>query len=350
MLQKLRLILLPFSWIYGSVTAIRNLFFYWGWFKQTSFPKPVIALGNLTVGGTGKTPHADYLITLLKPFYKVGLVSRGYMRQTKGVVVSQASSTAAEIGDEPMQLKRKHKELTVVASEKRVLGVDACLGHPSQPDVVVLDDAFQHRYVKPGLSILLIDYRRPIWRDFVLPAGNLREFRCGKKRADIVIITKCPSHLRDDEAREISLKLKLKPNQPLYFTSFEYGLPYALYGNEKVEILHDDKLIALSAIASPGPFIDYLKSQYVDVEIVTYGDHHAFTLQEMQQLAYQFEKADNQRKWIVITEKDAVKILEINNIPTIVKSAIIVLPIEPAFLFNQIEKFNQQILEYVRKS
>jgi tetraacyldisaccharide 4'-kinase len=354
MLRQLRLLLLPIGFIYGIVTAVRNWLFDRGVLLQKSYNKPVIVLGNLTVGGTGKTPHAGYIIDLLQPHFKVALVSRGYMRDTKGLIVTGEQSTAKEIGDEPMLLKQKFTDLTVVVSEKRVLGVDQCFSEGVDSEVVVLDDAYQHRYVKPGLSILLIDYHRPIWNDWMLPAGNLREFTCGKKRADMVIITKCPSDLSEAKAQLIERRLKLSINQSVFYTSMVYGNLYPLFKADNQEIsdaiAKDDGVIALSAIASPQPFIDFLKGLSNEVVEMSYPDHYALTSKDMAEVEIRFNGLSNARKWIVTTEKDAVKLRELNNLPAQIVSFIRVLPIEPEVLFNQSHRFKYQILHYVRQS
>jgi len=354
MLRKLRLLLLPIGFIYGIVTAIRNWLFDLNILLQKPYNKPVIVLGNLTVGGTGKTPHAAYIINLLQSHFKVALVSRGYMRQTKGLVVANEQSTAKEIGDEPMLLKQKFTNLAVVVSEKRVLGVDQCFSESIDSEVVVLDDAYQHRYVKPGLSVLLIDYNRPIWNDWMLPAGNLREFTCGKKRADMVIITKCPSNLSEAESQIIEKRLRLSVSQSVFYTALAYGKLYPLFKADDQEIsdtiAKDDGIIALSAIASPKPFIDFLKGLSNEVVEMSYPDHYALTSKDMAEVALRFNGLSNSRKWIVTTEKDAVKLRELNNLPAEIVSFIRVLPIEPEVLFNQSQRFKHQILHYVRQS
>lgn len=354
MLRKLRLLLLPFGFIYGIVTAIRNGLFNKGILVQKAYSKPVIVLGNLTVGGTGKTPHAGYVINLLRSHFKVALVSRGYMRQTTGLVVADEWSTVKEIGDEPMLLKQKFTDLTVVVSEKRVLGVDYCFSESINSEVVVLDDAYQHRYVKPGLSVLLIDYHRPVWKDWMLPAGNLREFTCGKKRADMVIMTKCPSSLSEAEAHLIEKRLKLCSKQSLFYTTLVYGNLYPLFKTHHPTaadaITKGDSVIALSAIATPKPFVDYLKGLTNMVDEMSYPDHYALTSKDMEAVAQRFRALPGIRKWIVTTEKDAVKLRELNNLPPEIVSNIWVLPIEPEVLFNQNHRFKHQILKYVRQS
>lgn len=352
MLSFLRLLLYPFAMLYAAVVWLRNKFFDWGWTPSQSFGFPVISIGNITVGGTGKTPHTEYLVRLLGHKMQLAMVSRGYLRKTEGVVVASAQSTSLDVGDEPLQLKNKFPDLHVVVAEKRVDGISACIVLSPKPSVVLLDDAHQHRYVKPGLSIVLVDYGRPIWRDHLLPAGNLREGRAGMRRADIVIVTKCLPLLALDEAMSITKKLKLSPSQTLYFTTFSYGQPFPLVSNNGTIPLQWEgcDVVAFTALANAKPFHGFLRAQKVRLSIMDLPDHHRFTLEDIQRLSALFIKLPSPNKWIAVTEKDAVKLREMKQISDEIVSRIVVVPIEPLFLFSKQDEFNTQIIDYVGKS
>jgi tetraacyldisaccharide 4'-kinase len=352
MLTKLRLLLYPIAIVYGAVVWLRNFFFDVGWFPSKEFKIPVVSVGNITVGGTGKTPHTEYLVRLLQNNYALAMISRGYLRQTKGVQVASVSSSSLDIGDEPLQLKKKFPELHVVVAEKRVAGIETALSLRPSPNVVLLDDAFQHRHAKPGLSIVLIDYNRPVWSDHLLPAGNLREALSGLSRAHIVIVTKCPENLSNEDAETIKGRLHLKQNQSLYFTCFNYGMPYPLYSQQPAS--HHKatygNIVAFTAIANAVPFHNYLKGNGANLSIIDLPDHHRFNATDIENLLKHFRQLPPTDKWIAVTEKDAVKLSEIKQLPPEIVSNVHVIPIEPLFLFSQKTQFDKQIIEYVGKS
>ncbi|MFT3737316.1 MAG: tetraacyldisaccharide 4'-kinase [Breznakibacter sp.] len=352
MVSRFRLLLFPLSLIYGLVVWLRNQCFNNGWLKTKRFDVPIISIGNITVGGTGKTPHTEYLVRLLGLTYRVGIVSRGYLRETKGVVIANGNSTSETIGDEPMQMKLKFPDIDIVVAEKRAEGIEKCLSLPSKPQMVLLDDAHQHRYVTPGLSIVLVDYYRPVWSDFYLPAGNLREGLSGLKRAQIVVITKCPANMQGEEAESIAKKLKLSSSQRLFFTTLAYGVPYPLDKTRQKSFLVNDgcAILAFTAIANVLPFHAYLANMAQQVVTITLPDHHRFTETDIKVLNQKFNAIGNHDKWIAVTEKDAVKLNEINYLPREVISHIGIVPVEPRFLFNQENSFNSQILKYAGKS
>lgn len=245
----------PVSMLYGIGASIRNKLFDWGMLRSRSFPFPLICIGNLTVGGTGKTPHTEYLIRLLKKEFKVAALSRGYKRETKGFVLASSSSTAAEIGDEPFQMARKFPDITVAVDADRCEGINLIQEKCPATEVILLDDAFQHRYVTPGLSVLLTDYNRPIYEDQLLPAGRLRETRNGKKRADMIIVTKCPAGLSDTEQESIKRKLQPHSGQKVLFTTMKYGKLQPLFANAAERSLDSlkkqEEILLLTGIASP---------------------------------------------------------------------------------------------------
>ncbi len=336
----LRRLLLPIGWIYGVVMFFRNRAFDWGWLKQTSFLVPTIVVGNITVGGTGKTPVTEYLINLLSKNYKVGLLSRGYGRKTKGVLYADDTVTANSIGDEPFQIKSKFPNIDVCVAEKRVLGAKVLVN--KGVDLIVCDDAFQHRYLKPTRSIVVVDFNRPLWSDFMLPAGELRESPNEINRANIVIINKTPQNLSISERDVLLNKMAFKIKKNIFFTSIDFGAPYALNNNSTL-LSSTQKMVALSGIANSESFNDFVESNYDLVEKIAFGDHHNFTEQELDNIAYRLQKK-NDNCCIITTEKDAARLKLFPNFKYSSKTW--VLPIKISFLFGEEERFNSLIKNY----
>jgi tetraacyldisaccharide 4'-kinase len=334
----LRKILFPFAILYGFITGIRNFLYDKGVLKSYSFDVPIIAVGNLSVGGTGKTPQIEYLIRLLSPSYKVATLSRGYKRKSEGFVLADSTSNAEILGDEPFQFYKKFQNIQVAVDANRKNGIEKLLSQTNKPEVVLLDDAFQHRKVKAGFYILLTSYGDLYSDDFILPTGNLRESRTGAKRANLVVVTKCPATLSPDEQREIQAKLNLTSNQELYFSYIEYDeFIYSEDQTMKVdEIRNVDKLL-LAGIAKPEPFFKYLQSE--KEERLVFPDHHHFTEKDLLEIE---NKAQN--KIIITTEKDFVRLKD--SIPT---EQLFYLPIRSSFL-SAGEKFDKTITNYVGKS
>ncbi len=353
-------LLYPLSWLYSGIVAFRNKLFDWGQIQSKSFDIPIICIGNLSVGGTGKTPHTEYLAKLLQQSAQVAILSRGYKRKTKGYLLSDCQSTALEIGDEPYQIKEKFPNVVVAVDEKRCHGVEQLLqlNHPSI-DVILLDDAFQHRYVKAGLNILLTDYNRLFCDDAVLPAGRLRESASGKKRAQIVIVTKCPPTLKPIDYNIITKRLNLFPYQQLYFSSFQYGDLQAAFPQLqnkdqpqtiKVSSLQDVEVLLVTGIASPEPLTERLKTYTNHIELLSFDDHHNFSEQDMKFIIKQFNKLNNKNRIIITTEKDATRLYNHPNLDEKLKPYIYIQPIEVTILQDQQDFFNQQIIGYVREN
>ena len=345
--------LLPLSWIYGLGVRLRNFMFEVGLLKSHSFDVPVISVGNITVGGTGKTPHVEYLVRLLKEKAKVAVLSRGYKRKTKGFIIADNESTARTIGDEPMQMKRKFSDITVAVDRKRVHGINKLTDNSTVKDidVILLDDAFQHRYVKPGINILLVDYHRLIIYDKLLPAGRLREPLSGKNRADIVIVTKCPKDLKPMEFRVIRKAMDLFPYQNLYFTTLVYDMLQPVYcGEERPldSITGDMNILLLTGIASPKQMIVDLKPYSPHLHQLTFPDHHAFKQGDIDRINSTFASLPNP-KIIVTTEKDTTRILETNGLSEEVRHNMYALPVRIKFMEKQ-DNFNENIIGYVRKN
>jgi tetraacyldisaccharide 4'-kinase len=337
-MNLVRKILFPFAILYGVITAIRNFLFDKGMLKSYSFDIPVIAVGNLSVGGTGKTPQIEYLIRLLSPNYKIATLSRGYKRQSDGFVLADASSNAAILGDEPFQFFSKFKNIQVAVDVDRKNGIEQLLSRANKPEVILLDDAYQHRKVKAGFYILLTSYGDLYSDDFMLPTGNLRESRSGAERANIVIVTKCPAGLSVEEQNKIRIKLKLNSNQELYFSCIDYDDSiYSDHTSMKVsEIKNVDKLL-LAGIAKPQPFFAYLQSE-IDEKLI-YPDHHHFSENDIKNI-----KNKAQNKIIITTEKDFVRLKG-----KIAKEQLFYLPIQSKFILTG-DNFDKNIINYVGTS
>ena len=346
--------LIPLSWFYGMGVGLRNKLFELGVLKTRSFDIPVISVGNITVGGSGKTPHVEYLVRLLKDKAKVAVLSRGYKRQTKGFVLANDQSTVEEIGDEPLQMKQKFGDIYVAVDEDRCHGIDTLTSDndTKDVDVILLDDAFQHRYVKPGINILLVDYHRMIFQDKLLPAGRLREPVEGKKRADIVIITKCPKDLRPMDYRVLTNEMGLLAYQSLYFTTLSYENLKPLFGGDERtldSISQDEHVLLLTGIATPQQITTDLQPYCNHIQSLTFGDHHQFTEKDIANINETFSSMPSP-KMIITTEKDACRLEKISGLNEQVRKSIYILPIHIEFMLEQEESFTNKILSYVQKN
>lgn len=331
----LRKILFPFAILYGLVTSIRNFLFDNGILKSYTFDLPIIAVGNLSVGGTGKTPQIEYLIRLLSDSYKVATLSRGYKRKSKGFILADAASNAEILGDEPFQFYQKFAEIQVAVDADRKNGIEQLLSQKPRPEVILLDDAFQHRKVKAGFYIMLTSFGDLYSDDFMLPTGNLRECRSGAKRANAIIVTKCPPRLSLEEQDEIRSKLKIARNQELYFTTIVYDdCIYSENQTVKVSEIREKDKVLLAGIAKPEPFFDFLKNK--NEECLTYPDHHHFTEKDILDL-----KNKSINKIIVTTEKDYVRLK--GSVPS---ERLFYLPIKIQFLGGG-DAFKKTIFNYV---
>ena len=324
-----------------------------GILRSESFDVPVISVGNITVGGTGKTPHVEYLIELLKDKAKVAVLSRGYKRRTRGFVIADDKATARTVGDEPLQMKSKYgDDITVAVDRKRCHGIRQLICQEDDIDVVLLDDAFQHRYVKPGVNILLVDYHRLIIYDQLLPAGRLREPLSGKNRADIVIVTKCPADLKPMEYRVITKAMNLFPYQQLYFTTLTYGDLQPIFCGENRplnSITPNDHVLLLTGIASPKQMMLDLSPYTPHITPLTYGDHHDFTPSDLAHINEIFNKMPSP-KLIITTEKDATRLMGKDGLSEEVRHHLFTLPVHIHFMLDQAEKFNDFILGYMVKN
>lgn len=346
--------LLPLSWLYGLGVRLRNWMFNVGLKKSRSFDIPVISVGNITVGGSGKTPHVEYLINLLHEKFRVAVLSRGYKRKSHGYLLAGKDTTMPEIGDEPFQMKSKYSDIYVAVDKDRCHGIDRLTTDDATKDVdaILLDDAYQHRYVKPGINILLIDYHRLIIYDKLLPAGRMREPKEGTSRADIVIITKCPKDLKPMEFRVLKRALNLYPYQDLYFTTLRYNALKALFSDERLSLNALPKnvnIMLLTGIASPEQMMVDLQTVSKRITPLTFGDHHLFTAEDVEQINSTFA-AMHKPKVIITTEKDATRLENLDGLSEETKSNIYALPIRIQFMLGGEEEFNNKIISYVRKN
>ena len=345
-MNLLRKLLFPFAILYGLITSIRNFLFDKGILKSYSFDLPVIAVGNLSVGGTGKTPQIEYLIRLLSDKYKIATLSRGYKRQSKGFILAEASSTAAILGDEPFQFYKKFPSIQVAVDADRKNGIEQLLSQSNKPEVILLDDAFQHRKVKAGFYILLTSYGDLYSDDFMLPTGNLRESRSGAERANVIIVTKCPFNLSLDEQHDIKKKLKVSESQELYFTFIAYE-EFIYAENRKINVneIQSAAKILVAGIAKPEPFFAYLQDSN-DV-CLSFPDHHSFTDKDILEI-----KNLAKNNIIITTEKDYVRLK--GSLPS---EQLFYLPIQSSFVSGpdseaseRGDNFDKTIIDYVGKS
>ncbi|WP_299012410.1 tetraacyldisaccharide 4'-kinase [uncultured Polaribacter sp.] len=329
-----RFLLFPFAILYDAVTRIRNFFFDIGVFKETTFNIPVIVVGNLSVGGTGKTPQIEYLIRLLKDNYKVGVLSRGYKRKTKGFVLLNSTHTAAEVGDEPLQYFKKFSNIALAVNANRVEGIFK-LCNLKNPDVILLDDAYQHRKVKGSFYVLLTKYNDLFIDDFLLPTGNLRESKKGANRSNAILVTKCPKNITAEEQRVIKNKLS-KYNKPVFFTTIKYA--ETTLGSQQIqtEKIKDFSVLLITGIAHTEPLTNYLLDLKVNFEHLKFSDHHHFSEEEIDKIQKKFDKIQAEKKMILTTEKDYVRLINILD-------DLSYLAIETSFLNEQSKTFSNLI-------
>ena len=336
-------ILRPLGWLYGLITGIRNRLYDTGIFKSAVFPIPIISIGNITVGGTGKTPHAEYTATLLKDRFKTAVLSRGYGRHTKGFFMSDAHSDSGLIGDEPLQIKRRFPDLEVAVCSDRAKGINRLI-EMCNPQVIILDDAFQHRRIKPSLNILLVNWHRNILDDAMLPAGYLRESIKGRRRADIIIVTKCPEDLDKKAMVDLTRMLKVKPEQQVFFTTPHYNQPYLIDNAGQPLDLPQAPLLAVTGIASPTLMMAELERQGHTVSLMDYPDHYRFNKQDISNILSRLESM-GQDAVIVTTAKDAARLQDLE-LAQELRNKIYVLPVGVRFLRDE-SKFQQAVIAHV---
>jgi len=355
--KKRYFLLYPFSIFYRLITDFRNLLFETGILPSERFSLPVICVGNITVGGTGKTPHTEYLIDLLRKEFKVAVLSRGYKRKSKGFRIATMLSTVRETGDEPLQVFRKFPDILVAVDRNRRSGIKGIMRQHPETDVIILDDGFQHRSVKPGLSILLTDYNRLITKDYLMPYGALRENRNNRKRAGVILVSKTPEEIPESSMADIEKELKSHQGQKLFFTSISYSDLTPLFENS---ISKSDRLpeinpenhgaVLITGIAVPNSLHEFLGKYFKETIHFNFPDHHYFSEKDIEKIKMAWNSLRSKKKILITTEKDAVRLREFTNIEDSLKRAFYYIPVRVSFLRNEQYEFDNLILDYVRKS
>ncbi len=342
--RVIQILLSPFSLLYGIGVSIRNFLYSVKLLKAVKFSVPTISIGNITVGGTGKTPHIEYLIRLLQDYINVGTMSRGYGRKTSGFKMVQRTSTAREVGDEPLQFKLKFPHLPVSVAESRALGIPDLLGRNPQINTILLDDAFQHLSVTPHINILLTTYERPYFKDFLMPSGRLREWPSGAMRADAIILTKCPRDMTREEREKWIEEIDPTPSQSVFFSTMIYGNPYSFFNSqERISLESLDGVVLLTAIADSNKLEQRIRENVDTTLVMEFEDHHYFTSYEVTRAINNFKSLEADNKVLLTTEKDAMRLIPFrnelrkNNVP------VFLLPIQVKFLFQEIHNFDDYI-------
>ena len=355
-MRLLSALLFPISVLYGTVTFVRNKMFDCGILPSEKFDVPVICVGNLSVGGTGKTPHTEYLARLLSARYRVAVLSRGYKRKSKGFVLADERTTARELGDEPYQIRRKFPDIKVAVDADRRNGITRLMQLPDEekPEVIILDDAFQHRYVKPTLSLLLTDCKRLYTSDYVLPAGRLREWKSGASRADIIIVTKCKADISDEERENILRQISPSKKQRVFFTYINYGELLPVFGDRSDALMNvtsgNPEVILLTGIANPLPLKNKVEEFSSNIDMLSFPDHHDFSEADIRSVENRLKAGKDNRKIVVTTEKDAVRLLANSYLSDDYKGLFYYLPIKIDFCGGEAEDFDKIILNKVVKN
>lgn len=336
------------------MTAIRNWLFDIDLLPITTFQIPIISVGNLSAGGTGKTPHTEFILTALQNEWKTAMLSRGYKRNSKGFELGKENSDSKTIGDEPYQILKKFPTIIVAVDENRVRGVKKLQELIPDLQLVVLDDAFQHRFIKAGFSILLTDYKNLYTRDSLLPVGQLREWKTGSKRADLIVVTKCPPNLEPIEMRLIDMELKPDTNQLLFFSTFIYDELLPVFPDSNPESWTYKKIeetlasvLLVSGIVRPEPIVEQLRKHTKTVETLFFDDHHNFQMKDYASINYLFDMLNSEEKILLVTEKDAARIVSDSNFPETLKSKTFTIPVRIKILQNREKLFIQKIKNYV---
>ncbi|MCW3116635.1 MAG: lpxK [Chitinophagaceae bacterium] len=344
-LKSFRILLLPLALVYWLAVSMRNWFYDKNIIKAASFGLPVICIGNISVGGTGKSPMVEYLIVNMKSRFRLATLSRGYKRRTKGYALANENATALDIGDEPMQFHLKFPDVPVAVGEERIVAIPQLLHDKPGTQVIILDDAFQHRAVTAGLNILLTDYNNLFTRDFYLPTGDLRDLKSSYKRADIIIVTKCKIDLTKEESAAIIDEIQPLEQQQVFFTAIQYDQPYHIMQHTVRPLNRDAEVLLVAGIANPAPLKKMLEENSKTYYMSHFPDHHIFTIDDLKEIKKKFEKIDSGNKMILTTEKDAMRLIkfrdDISNLP------FYVIPIRHRFLFNGADAFNNLVINFI---
>ncbi|MTB53342.1 tetraacyldisaccharide 4'-kinase [Lewinella sp. W8] len=341
-------LLAPFSLLYGLGVSFRNWTYRQGIQKSINFSVPVISVGNLSVGGAGKTPHIEYLIRGLSPYLELATLSRGYRRKTRGFLMVDRQMNAEEVGDEPLQYARKFPGITVTVAEERAFAIPEIMSRRPDTQLILLDDAFQHRAVRPGLNILLTEYDRPFTRDYLLPSGRLREWRSGYERADVIIVSKCPRELSREAADQLIEEIAPLPHQRVFFSYYDYAAPYYILDHRyRLKMEENVSVLLISAIANTDYLIRHLKEKAADVHSLDYEDHHYFDRRDLGNLQLRFREMPGQHKAIVTTEKDATRLELHRSFIQKERLPIFVLPLAVRFHFDQGPEFDTLVRDFL---
>jgi len=346
-LKSFRILLLPFALIYWFIIWVRNFFYDKNIFRSSSFGLPIICIGNLSVGGTGKSPMVEYLVQRLKDHFKVATLSRGYKRKTKGYALAGDHTTALDIGDEPMQFHLKFPGVPVAVGEERMVAIPQLLHDEPGIEVIILDDAFQHRAIDAGLNILLTDHNNLFTSDFYLPTGDLRDLKSGYKRADIIVVTKCKSDLSVEEADKTRKEIDPLPHQQLFFTTIQYRQPYHITNLSDFELEADTEVLLVTGIANPQPLKKLLEQHSSTYNLLQFRDHHIFRIDDLVDIKRRFEKIEAANKIILTTEKDAMRLMKFRS--ELEKLPFYVIPIRHHFLFEDETKFNETVIKFIEE-
>lgn len=357
MVNRRSFLLYPFSFVYGLATSFRNFLYDAGLISSEKFSVPVICVGNITVGGTGKTPHTEYLVDLLRKEFRVAVLSRGYKRKSKGFRSASSLSTVKEIGDEPFQLFRKFPDIIVAVDRDRLNGVKSILKDRPDINLIILDDGFQHRKIKPGLSILLSDFNNPMSADYMLPYGNLRESIKNIRRADVIVIAKSPENISEATREEITRNIHRISERRIFFTSISYKDPVPLfkeYVSNKLRFAdissENNGVVLLTGIASPTPLKQYIEKYFGEIIHLKLPDHHYFNENDIKKIIVAWNSLKSKVKYVITTEKDGVRLMEFTNIADFIKESIYYVPVGISFLNNGKQEFDNLIFDYVRKN
>lgn len=347
-LKSFRILLFPVSLIYLLIIFIRNKLYDRNILGSAEFGLPLICVGNLSVGGTGKSPMVELLIRNLRSEFKVATLSRGYKRKTSGYTLAKETSTALEIGDEPMQFKLKFPDIPVAVGEERLDAIPQLLHDKPDIKCIVLDDAFQHRAIKAGLNILLTDYNNLFTRDFYLPTGDLRDLKSSYKRAEIIVVTKCDPNISDDDRKKIINEIRLQKGQEIFFTANKYSKPYHLINQQVTfELTAETDVLLVTGIANPQPLKDLLNEHVNSYYFQHYPDHHIFSIDDWKEIKKRFDKIDSAQKMILTTEKDAVRLIKFSQLLN--EMPVYIIPIQHHFLFDESEKFLTIVKSFIRE-
>ncbi len=345
-LKSFRILLLPFALVYWLVISIRNFLFDKSILRSTGFGLPLITVGNLSVGGTGKSPMVEYLLRLLGNRFQVATLSRGYKRKTKGYALANESTTALDIGDEPMQFHLKFPGVAVAVGEERLVAVPQLLHDRPGTEVIILDDAFQHRSIKAGLNIILTEYSNLYTRDFYLPTGDLRDLKSSAKRADVIVVTKSPEDLSQAERTKIINELAPGDSQQVFFTSVEYGALYHILHHSHYTLDDNTEVLLVTGIANPRPLKVLLEAKTGAYHLLSYSDHHIFTIDDVREIGKKFAAISHGNKIILTTEKDAVRLMKFNS--EIAEWPLYVIPVRHRFLFDEGAIFDEKVLNFIQ--